>query len=110
MWSWARQLLLPRWKAAVSDVQTLQRQQIKLHLNMIYVHEVTFLGAPSESLDESARRKGHTHYTQLHPWIAAFPKTTFVLVHWSLRYSRDDVLAFFDAEYGGVPKNVVLWI
>ena len=44
VWSWARQLLLPRWKAAVSDVQTLQRQQIKLHLNMIYVHEVTFLG------------------------------------------------------------------
>ena len=24
--------------------------------------------------------------------------------------AADDVLAFFDAEYGGVPKNVVLWI
>ena len=44
VWSWARQLLLLRWKAAVGAVQTLQRQQIELHLNLIYVHEVTFLG------------------------------------------------------------------
>ena len=74
------------------------------------IHEVTFLGEPSEDLDASSRAKGHTHYAQLHPWIAAFPHTTFVLVHWSLRYSKEEVLAFFDKSYGGVPKNVVLWI
>ena len=74
------------------------------------IHEVTFLGEPSEDLDKATRAKGHTHYAQLHPWIAAFPHTTFVLVHWSLRYSKEEVLAFFDKSYGGVPKNVVLWI
>ena len=74
------------------------------------IHEVTFLGEPSEDLDAATRAKGHTHYAQLHPWIAAFPRTTFVLVHWSLRYSKEEVLAFFDKSYGGVPKNVVLWI
>lgn len=74
------------------------------------IHEVTFLGEPSEDLDAATRRKGHTHYAQLHPWIAAFPQTTFILVHWSLRYSKDEVLAFFDGSYGGVPKNVVLWV
>ena len=74
------------------------------------IHEVTFLGKPSSELDESARRKGHTHYAQLHPWICAFPETTFVCVHWSLRYSREDVIQFFEVEYGGVPKNVVLWV
>jgi ribonuclease Z len=74
------------------------------------IHEVTFLGKPSSELDESTRRKGHTHYSQLHPWICAFPETTFVCVHWSLRYSREDVLNFFEEEYGGVPKNVVLWV
>lgn len=74
------------------------------------IHEVTFLGKPSSELDESTRRKGHTHYSQLHPWICAFPETTFVCVHWSLRYSREDVLKFFEEEYGGVPKNVVLWV
>ena len=74
------------------------------------IHEVTFLGEPSADLDKATRAKGHTHYAQLHPWIAAFPRTTFVLVHWSLRYSKEEVLAFFDKSYGGVPKNVVLWI
>eukprot|EP00532_Pseudo-nitzschia_australis_P012814 CAMPEP_0168207412 /NCGR_PEP_ID=MMETSP0140_2-20121125/1495_1 /TAXON_ID=44445 /ORGANISM="Pseudo-nitzschia australis, Strain 10249 10 AB" /LENGTH=642 /DNA_ID=CAMNT_0008133689 /DNA_START=119 /DNA_END=2047 /DNA_ORIENTATION=- len=74
------------------------------------IHEVTFLGQPSSELDESTKKKGHTHYSQLHPWICAYPETTFVCVHWSLRYSREDVLEFFQQQYGGVPKNVVLWI
>ncbi|KAL3904595.1 MAG: hypothetical protein SGILL_010004, partial [Bacillariaceae sp.] len=74
------------------------------------IHEVTFLGKPSSELDAAAKQKGHTHYSQLHPWICAFPDTTFVCVHWSLRYSREDVLQFFEDEYGGVPKNVVLWV
>eukprot|EP00535_Pseudo-nitzschia_heimii_P005639 CAMPEP_0197191514 /NCGR_PEP_ID=MMETSP1423-20130617/23543_1 /TAXON_ID=476441 /ORGANISM="Pseudo-nitzschia heimii, Strain UNC1101" /LENGTH=611 /DNA_ID=CAMNT_0042644173 /DNA_START=75 /DNA_END=1911 /DNA_ORIENTATION=+ len=74
------------------------------------IHEVTFLGQPSSKLDDSTRKKGHTHYSQLHPWICAFPDTTFVCVHWSLKYSRQDVIEFFDQQYGGVPKNVVLWI
>ena len=74
------------------------------------IHEVTFLGQPSTKLDESTFQKGHTHYSQLHPWICAFPDTTFVCVHWSLKYSRARVLEFFQEQYGGVPKNVVLWI
>ena len=74
------------------------------------IHEVTFLGQPSSEFDESTFRKGHTHYSQLHPWICAFPETTFVCVHWSLKYSRTEVLEFFEEQYGGVPKNVVLWI
>ena len=74
------------------------------------IHEVTFLGMPSAALDATTAQKGHTHYAQLHPWISAFPDTTFILVHWSLRYSKQDVLDFFEEQYGGVPKNVVLWI
>jgi ribonuclease Z len=74
------------------------------------IHEVTFLGQPSSDLDDSTKRKGHTHYSLLHPWILAFPQVTFICVHWSLRYSREDVLDYFETNYGGVPKNVVLWI
>ena len=74
------------------------------------IHEVTFLGPPSSDLDSSSRAKGHTHYAQLHPWILAFPNTTFLLVHWSLRYDREEVLSFFNKNYGGVPSNVVLWL
>ena len=65
---------------------------------------------PSPELDQSVRQKGHTHYAQLHPFICAFPETTFICVHWSLRYSREDILGFFNSSYGGVPKNVVLWV
>jgi ribonuclease Z len=68
------------------------------------------LGPPSSELDSNVRNKGHTHYAQLHPWILAFPDTTFICVHWSLRYGKQDVLDFFDRNYGGVPKNVVLWL
>jgi len=74
------------------------------------IHEVTFLGKPTDALDASTRQKGHTHYAQLHPFIAAFPQVTFICVHWSLRYSKEDILAFFHEQYGGVPKNVVLWV
>lgn len=68
------------------------------------------IGNPSSELDSSVQIKGHTHYAQLHPWILAFPATTFICVHWSLRYGREDILEFFNDNYGGVPKNVVLWL
>jgi len=74
------------------------------------IHEVTFLGPPSSELDSAVAGKGHTHYAQLHPWILAFPNTVFICAHWSLRYDKKDVLDFFDKNYGGVPKNVVLWL
>lgn len=74
------------------------------------IHEVTFLGMPSEDLDKATLQKGHTHYAQLHPWVCAFPDTTFICAHWSLRYSKEEILDFFQEQYGGVPKNVVLWV
>jgi len=90
-------LLRERWK------------EILPHYKFI-IHEVTFLGPPSSDLDNRVREKGHTHYAQLHPWICAFPETTFICVHWSLRYGREEVLDFFEKNYGGLPKNVVLWL
>jgi ribonuclease Z len=74
------------------------------------IHEVTFFGLPSEALDQATHEKGHTHYAQLHPFVLAFPETTFICVHWSLKYSRGDILDFFRGQYGGVPSNVVLWV
>ena len=82
----------------------------RIFLPTIRRAQVTFLGEPSEELDAATSAKGHTHYAQLHPFILSFHKTTFILVHWSLRYSKEDVLAFFEDQYGGVPENVVLWI
>lgn len=90
-------LLRERWKEILPNYKYI-------------IHEVTFLGPPSSDLDASVRAKGHTHYAQLHPWILAFPQTTFICVHWSLRYSKEEIISWFDKNYNGVPKNVVLWL
>jgi len=74
------------------------------------IHECTFCGPPSEELNQHAEERGHTHYAELHKFICSAPNTIFVLVHWSLKYSREDVENFFEDQYGGVPRNVVLWI
>ena len=71
------QLLRQRWKEICPKYRYI-------------IHEVTFLGIPSSTLDNSSRAKGHTHYAQIHTWICAFPKTTFVLVHWVMaEYGRE---------------------
>mmetsp|Transcript_32265 Transcript_32265/g.32623 ORF Transcript_32265/g.32623 Transcript_32265/m.32623 type:complete len:458 (-) Transcript_32265:333-1706(-) len=93
-------LLRNRWKDILSKYKTI-------------IHEVTFIaneGQSSSTLDTETKRKGHTHYIQLHPWICAFPDTTFVCVHWSLQYTKADIINFFQRQYGGVPSNVILWI
>eukprot|EP00962_Isochrysis_galbana_P056757 scaffold28844_cov153-Isochrysis_galbana.AAC.3 len=68
------------------------------------------MGTPSRALDEYAISRGHTHYAQLHPHVCAAPDTIFILCHWSIRYSREEVHAYFDAQFGGIPLNVVLWV
>jgi len=80
------------------------------HLAQVVLHECTFMGPPSRELDEYALARGHTHYVQLHPHVCAAPETTFILCHWSIRYSREQIVAFFDEQFGGVPRNVVLWV
>ena len=93
-----------------ATIELLQARTPDILQYRYVIHECTFLGPPSAELDEYARTRGHTHYAQLHKFICSAPDTIFVLVHWSIRYSREDVTNFFDEQYGGVPRNVVLWI
>ncbi len=58
----------------------------------IIVGECTFL--TDEHADNAGRTK-HTHFQQLAPIIAENPQTLFVLTHFSLRYSNDDIIDFF---------------
>jgi len=94
-----------------TTIELLRSCHLKILPKYKYViHECTFLGLPSSELDRTTRRKGHTHYAQLHPFICAFPETTFICVHFSLKYLKADIVEFFKSQYGGVPRNVVLWI
>lgn len=56
---------------------------------------------------ENSVRTGHMHWDHLKPVVEAFPDVTFVLMHFSRRYSKDDVDSFFTTE--GLP-NVKLFI
>ena len=93
-----------------TTIELLEKRAPEILEYRYVIHECTFLGPPSAELDEYAGARGHTHYAQLHKFICSAPDTIFVLVHWSIRYSREDVHHFFDEQYGGVPRNVVLWI
>jgi len=54
---------------------------------------------------ESARRE-HVHWAELEPIVLAHPLVRFVLIHFSARYTAEDL-----AEFAlGVPENVVVWM
>ncbi|MGP3684271.1 MBL fold metallo-hydrolase [Streptomyces sp. IBSNAI002] len=69
----------------------------------VVITECTYLD--DAELDR-ADRVGHTVWSRLRPVVEAHPQTLFVLTHFSLRHSDQDVLDFFgDAR----PDNVLLW-
>ncbi|KJZ77134.1 hypothetical protein HIM_03455 [Hirsutella minnesotensis 3608] len=55
-----------------------------------------------------ADRTKHTVWRDLEPVVRRWPRTTFVLTHFSLRYSEADVAAFFRA-MADPPPNIVVW-
>lgn len=70
----------------------------------VIVGECTFLHPEHR---ETAWARKHTHFEDLRVVIEANPEVHFVLTHFSLRYSDDDVRAFFDAH--PLP-NITPWV
>jgi len=68
----------------------------------VVITECTFL---EEGQD--AESKGHTCWGDLKPHVIAHPATTFVIIHFSMKYSNADILALFQKE--NLP-NVVPWV
>lgn len=74
--------------------------------------ECNFLDAAGMTVEESnaeATKRGHTSWDQLKRFVRAHPDVTFVLCHWSKRYSDEDVRSYF-AEKERDLSNVVLWL
>lgn len=69
----------------------------------VIITECTYL---DDAELERADRVGHTVWSRLKPVVEAHPDTLFVLTHFSLRHSDQDVLDFFRDER---PDNVLLW-
>jgi len=56
-----------------------------------------------------ADRTKHTIWTDLEKVVRKWPKTTFVLMHFSLRYSDNEIRRFFKG-MKDPPSNIVVWV
>ena len=71
----------------------------------VIVVECTFL--EESDLKEAESRK-HIHWSHLEPVIHAHREITFILIHFSLRYSDRDIATFF-GKPGRLRPNMVIW-
>ncbi|KAL2156310.1 hypothetical protein VTH82DRAFT_1055 [Thermothelomyces myriococcoides] len=71
----------------------------------VVITECSFLW--DEHRDQADRTR-HTIWADLEPVVRRHLDTIFVLIHFSLRYSDEDIRAFFRERE--VPENVVVWV
>ncbi|KAH7306028.1 beta-lactamase-like protein [Stachybotrys elegans] len=71
----------------------------------VVITECSFL---YEEHRAQAERTKHTLWRDLEPVVRRWPKTTFVLTHFSLRYSEAQIVAFFQ-DMVDPPSNIVVW-
>ncbi|AEO69093.1 uncharacterized protein THITE_15187, partial [Thermothielavioides terrestris NRRL 8126] len=71
----------------------------------VVVTECSFLW---EEHRAQAERTRHTLWSDLEPVVRRWPRTVFVLVHFSLRYSDEEIRRFFRGREG--LGNVVVWV
>ncbi|KAF4985989.1 hypothetical protein FDECE_16181 [Fusarium decemcellulare] len=72
----------------------------------VVITECSFL---YEEHKPQADRTKHTIWSDLEPVIRKWPRTTFVLMHFSLRYNEEAIRQFFK-ELPSPPENMVIWI
>ncbi|MCP4138525.1 MAG: hypothetical protein GY754_46635 [bacterium] len=76
----------------------------------VIITECTFL---YDTELETARRLGHTVWSELQPYVEAHPETHFLLTHFSLNYSNGKIIDFFKnlkQENPGKFKNITVWV
>jgi ribonuclease Z len=70
----------------------------------IVIVECTFLHVDEL---ERATMTQHIHYRHLAPYLLQYPEVTFILIHFSLRYTEEEIHTFFKDQNH---QNVILWI
>jgi ribonuclease Z len=55
---------------------------------------------------KNAKKDKHMHWTKLKPFIESNPSTTFILIHFSSRYSDEDIIEFFKDKK---LDNMIIW-
>ena len=64
--------------------------QVLLERMPVVICECTFLDG------EQTMDKGHTHWMGLRPIVEQHPHITFVLIHFSLKHKRNEIVTFFE--------------
>ncbi|KAH6867467.1 beta-lactamase-like protein [Thelonectria olida] len=72
----------------------------------VVITECSFL---HEEHRMQAERTKHTLWSDLEKVVRKWPATTFVITHFSLRYSQDEIRRFF-TEMDHPPENIVVWV
>lgn len=73
----------------------------------VVITECSFL---REEHRAQADKTKHTIWADLEKVVRRWPRTVFVLTHFSLRYSDEEVRRFFEEMGDGAPGNVVVWV
>ncbi|ARF09172.1 beta-lactamase superfamily domain [Catovirus CTV1] len=76
----------------------------KLDKYNIIIIECTFLD--DEHIEHAIDDK-HMHWTKLKSYVQKHTNTTFILIHFSARYTRDYIVKFFEREKH---NNIVVWV
>ncbi|KAH0489879.1 hypothetical protein TgHK011_001371 [Trichoderma gracile] len=71
----------------------------------VVITECSFLYAEHEAQAEKTK---HTFWRELEPVIRKWPRTTFVLTHFSMRYDDAEIARFFN-QMPDPPANMVVW-
>lgn len=85
------------------SIKTIQTYEEELTKCIYIIVECTFLF--DDELDNAINTK-HIHWTQLEPYIKKNPNTEWILIHFSLRYTDQEIKEFFkDKKY----TNMKIW-
>lgn len=89
-----------------TTAKTLAEEPVWLREGIpVVIHECSFL---YEEHRAQAEKTKHTLWSDLEPVIRKWPRTTFILTHFSMRYADAEVAKFF-REMPDPPENMVVW-
>lgn len=89
-----------------TSIKVLETHPEILEYPLVFI-ECTFLY--DDELD-NARKTKHIHWYQLRDYVRNNPQTTFLLMHFSLRYKNEEILEYFAKEMGLYDiSNLKVW-
>jgi ribonuclease Z len=89
-----------------TSIKILEMHPDILDYPVVFI-ECTFLY--HDELENAAKTK-HIHWYQLRDYVRKYTNTIFVLIHFSLRYSDEEILEFFAKEMGLYDiSNIKVW-